>query len=244
MEGLASAAGFVIENARAYGRSERRRQWLEATAELNDALQPPIELAVALDEITRRARRISGATVSALVQYPDGGDPLIVAVDGAPAERIEPLLEPTRVIVARDDGVGTELPLEQQVAVVLPLHTHLLNRSALITVYDRAHRKRGEREMLAAFADQAGLALDRAQAVEDRAQLAVISERERIARDLHDVVIQRLFGAGLQLNGLRASASAEENSARVDRVVEALDLTITEIRSTIFALQNAPRGEG
>jgi GAF domain-containing protein len=58
---LASAAGFVIENARDYAQSERRRQWLEATAQINDALQPPVRLDDALRQIAIGARRVSGA---------------------------------------------------------------------------------------------------------------------------------------------------------------------------------------
>ena len=73
VEALASAAGFVIDNARAYGLSERRRQWLEASAELSEALQPPIELERALDRGgPRRARRCRGATAAAVRRLADG----------------------------------------------------------------------------------------------------------------------------------------------------------------------------
>src|SRR6185436_5249764 len=61
VESLARAAGFVIENARAYGLSERRRQWLEASAELTEALQPPVQLDRALHAIAETSRSVSGA---------------------------------------------------------------------------------------------------------------------------------------------------------------------------------------
>ncbi len=67
VEALAGTAGFVIENARAYGLSERRRQWLEASAELADALQPPVDLGRALRRITEAARAVSGARAVAVV---------------------------------------------------------------------------------------------------------------------------------------------------------------------------------
>ena len=59
VEALARAAGFVIENARAYGLSERRRQWLEAWAELTETLQPPIELAAARQAIAEMFRSVA-----------------------------------------------------------------------------------------------------------------------------------------------------------------------------------------
>ena len=60
VQALATAAGFVIDNARAYGLSERRREWLEAAAELTETLQPPIDLDRARHQIARRRARSPG----------------------------------------------------------------------------------------------------------------------------------------------------------------------------------------
>ena len=65
----------------------------------------------------------------------------------------------------------------------------------------------------------------------------MISDRDRIARDLHDLVIQRLFATGLQLQGIRSVADGPDVISRIDKTVDALDLTIKDIRSTIFELQ-------
>ena len=93
-------------------------------------------------------------------------------------------------------------------------------------------------ELVTTFADQAALALDRGQAVTDRQELALLSDRERIARDLHDVVIQRLFATGLQLQGVASMASSPEVARRLDETVSTLDDTIKAIRGTIFELQD------
>jgi signal transduction histidine kinase len=96
-----------------------------------------------------------------------------------------------------------------------------------------------EGTLLASFADQASLALDRAQAISDREELMLVADRDRIARDLHDLVIQRLFATGLQLQGARRMAVSDDVRERLDTAVADLDVTIRDIRSTIFELQHA-----
>jgi signal transduction histidine kinase len=143
----------------------------------------------------------------------------------------------------RGAGLGQE-PRSVEVAgwhaIVLPLRTHLASPGVLVTVFDAelGPQQVEERELLASFADQSALALDRAQSVADREDLAVISDRERIARDLHDVVIQRLFATGLQLQGVAMLAAGSEVGERLDGTVDELDNIIKAIRGTIFELQH------
>jgi signal transduction histidine kinase len=244
VEALARAAGFVIENARAYGLSELRRRWLEASAELTETLQPPIELDVARHAITEMARSVSGVRATALLGQPDGtqqGSPLAVSCDPHDAEIVDAAL--ARIAREHDHSgvIPVDLVLEEDLgAIVIPLRAHLDQAGALVALFDPVHAPPGvgERELLASFADQAGLALDRAQAVADREELAVISDRERIARDLHDVVIQRLFATGLQLQGVASLVGDPAIGSRLERAVDELDLTIKAIRGTIFELQH------
>jgi signal transduction histidine kinase len=100
--------------------------------------------------------------------------------------------------------------------------------------------------LVESFAGQAAIALRLSAAAADREQLAVLGDRDRIARDLHDLVIQRLFATGMALEGALRSMQPEAAAERVRRSVDDLDATIKEIRSTIFALQSpAPQaGEG
>ncbi|MGZ4446114.1 MAG: GAF domain-containing protein [Nocardioides sp.] len=245
VKALASAAGFVIENARAYGLSERRRQWLEATASLIDALQPPIELGRALRQITQTARSVSGSRATALLPLATADARRTVACEPEDAELVDRVLDQVAARPGLDQRTEVlEVHVDGLDATVIPLRAHLAEAGVLVALVDPAHRTLGidERELLASFADQAGLALDRAQAVSDREELAVISDRERIARDLHDVVIQRLFATGLQLQGIGMLAANTEVQARLDQAVDALDLTIRDIRGTIFELQNRQSG--
>ena len=256
VEALARAAGYVIENARAYGLSERRRQWLEASAELTETLQPPIELDEARRAITEMARAVSRVRATALLSREHMPDPdtdgsdssgvgaqrgtvLAVSCDPRDAELVDAVL----ARVARESYPAGADPVavegDELGATVFPLRAHLARAGALVAIFDTATGPPGveEQELLASFADQAGLALDRAQALVDREELAVISDRERIARDLHDVVIQRLFATGLQLQGVASVAGDSEIGTRLGLAVDELDLTIKAIRGTIFELQ-------
>ncbi len=123
---------------------------------------------------------------------------------------------------------------------MVPLRSHLAPVTALVAV---THPESGlldvqDRDLFAGFADQVALSLDRTQALADRQELALISDRERIARDLHDIVIQRLFATGLQLQGVAAMAGDGAVAERLDRSVADLDDTIKAIRGTIFELQD------
>jgi len=143
----------------------------------------------------------------------------------------------------RTDGVET-LRVDGLEGLVVPLRAHLAVPSALVALFEAGHRIRDteEQELLGSFADQVALALDRAQAIEDREELAVVSDRDRIARDLHDVVIQRLFATGLQLQGMRSVVVNPEVGERLDKAVDDLDQTIRDIRTTIFELQHRQGG--
>ena len=245
VEALASAAGFVIENAQTFARSERRRQWLEATARVTEALQPPVQLEDALRQIVIGARRVIGADAVALLAE-QNGERVVPAADGPAAARVADLLDrladdidaakggtdPVVVHAGSRRGVGT--------TILLPMRAHIADAGMLIVALDvRAALDAEEMELLAGFADQASLALDRAQALADREELLLVADRDRIARDLHDLVIQRLFATGLQLQGARRIAVSEDVGRRIDEAVADLDVTIRDIRSTIFELQHA-----
>ncbi len=238
---LAAAAGHVIGNARAYGLSERRRQWLEATNRVGEALQPPITLDRAFAEVTRILRAASGARAVALVQV-DGGRADVEVTDGPEAAGMEALVAcEGRRLLGPDvrDVVAVTLDGRPRHAVALPVRSALADANVLLAVFDddEALEDLQEQQLMHSFADHVGLALDRAQAVEDREELAILSDRDRIARDLHDLVIQRLFATGMRLQGLQMLSDQPQLVQGLDRAVDDIGLTIKDIRGTIFELQ-------
>jgi signal transduction histidine kinase len=241
---LAGAAGYVVANARAYGLSERRRQWLEATSRIADALQPPVAWDDAFAEITNTLRAAAGAGAVALVQRGDGDGLRVAATDGPDATVVDEVLLriPDRLREAAEASEVLRVPLrgEPRSIVLLPLRSALAGSIVLVVVLaaEAQPADTDERQLMQSFADHVGLALDRAQALEDRQELAVVSDRDRIARDLHDLVIQRLFATGMHLQGVRMLADRPDFVERLDRAVDDIDLTIKDIRGTIFELQN------
>ena len=247
VQSLATVAGFVIENARAYGLSERRRRWLEMFSDLNDLLMPPITLGDALDRIAEAVCDASGAQSASVVQVPEKGEPFAAAICGTPFTLTpeERVLFNKAVRTVVETGEVMDLPVRDLGnAVLAPLRAHLTMPGVLILTRSGRQHAGGEvedLELLASFADQAALALDRTQALEDREQMAVVSDRDRIARDLHDVVIQRLFATGLHMQSIRSAAPTDELRERIDQSVRDLDQTIRDIRGTIFELRTRPR---
>lgn len=246
VESLATVAGFVVENARAYGLSERRRRWLELFGELNDLLTPPITLGDALERIAEAVREASGAESASVVQVPENGEPFAAAICGTPfaltADERRLFNKSVRSVVETGEVMDLQVR-DLGTAVLAPLRAHLTMPGVLILTRSGLHHQGDveDQDLLVSFADQAALALDRAQALEDREQMAVVSDRDRIARDLHDVVIQRLFATGLHLQSIRSAAPTDELRDRIDQSVRDLDQTIRDIRGTIFELQTRPR---
>jgi signal transduction histidine kinase len=245
LSALAQLAGFVVENAQAYAVSERRRRWLEMFGDLSEVLQPPVTLATALARVVSAVRLAADAAASSIVQVPDQG-PVQVTAQSGDGSLLEALTDHVEETVRRvvTTGEVADIVLESGVtALMAPLRAHLAAPGVLLIAHDRSTRTDyvEERDLLASFADHVALSLDRTQALQEREEMAVVADRDRIARELHDVVIQRLFAAGLHLQSVRNAADSPELKDRIHEVVKDVDQTIRDIRSTIFSLQSRPQ---
>ena len=242
VDALARVAGVAVGNARAYALSERRREWVEAAAQLAETLHPPFRIEDTLRQIVVGLRRVVRGSVAAVVHGRDGGYD-VPALDGPRYAGLAQVLEEHTEELARAQDSG-ELVIRAHspggTLVCAPLSADLAYPGVLVVLVERGHGSLSDvdRELLTAYAAQASLALDRADALLKREDAAVVADRDRIARDLHDLVIQRLFATGLQLQGARRITNPQDLQARLDTAVADLDQTIRDIRNTIFELEH------
>src|SRR4249920_561852 len=256
---LAAAAGVAIDNARLYEEARRQGRWLRATAEITRELLSGTPSTQVLTLVTEQALALSGADLAALA-VPAGDQQRLVnthaAGEGAgealglvlpAAESLSGQVLASGKAVAvedfRNDGRVNPIAREHMPlgwAVLLPLGAPGNVRGVLTVGRDPGSLPFPQQavEMVTTFAAQAGIALELAERRHDSARLAVLQDRDRIARDLHDLVIQRLYATGMSLQGALPLITRPDAADRISSAVDALDETIQEIRSAIFSLQS------
>ncbi|MFG3260355.1 GAF domain-containing protein [Streptomyces sp. NPDC048172] len=268
LQTLAVAAGVAIDNARLYEEARQQQSWLRASAEITRGLLSGSPRAEVLELVAQRAREITGAELADVSVPLEGADQLRVELAlGARAQARLGLTVPAAgtlsgAAVAAGSPVTSEdidgdprltagprrfQDLGPAVAVPLAAATGEVQGVLLLA------RRAGERHFsadeigpLLGFADQAALALQLADHRRDAEQLALLEDRDRIARDLHDLAIQRLFAAGMTLRSTTRLPEVEGTGAgeRVGQVMGDLDETIKIIRSAIFGLRSREEEAG
>ena len=262
---LGAAAGVAVENARLYEEATRQQRLLRASSGLTMQLLSGDSSQAVLRDLTRHALELSGADLVTLalpdeegrrltLEYAEGDGAgetrgLVVAADRSLSGRVLASGEPLTVEdFAADERTAepTRLPMRHiGPAVLFPLGT-AGNVRGVLTV-GRRHGgpplSQGAVSVVAAFAGQAAVALELAARRADAEQLSVFEDRDRIARDLHDLVIQRLYATGMSLEGTMPMAVRREVADRIRSAVDAMDDTIKDIRATIFSLQARGRAE-
>lgn len=256
VEALAATAGVAISHARLYEETRRRENWTAATSRIArelltndevDALQLVAEtvlglagadlVAVVLADGVFRAEaelvvdRASGAKSALVLGHPIPPGTLIQqCLESRRPQLVEDL---GAVLVSKDLdrtdlGPAMAVPLPAEAGVRGSLFVLRREGSPAFTEFDL--------DVVASLAGQAALALDRADARLDRARAATLEDRDRIARDLHDHVVQRLFAAGLNIQSVCGILGPGVASDRLNDQVDEIDATIRQIRSTIFGL--------
>ena len=263
---LGAAAGVAVENARLYEAARRQQRWIQASAEVTTRLLSGSEPGEVLADITRQALELSGADLAALALPEEDGRRLTItyaAGDGAAATR--GLVLPTgqslsgRVLATGERVMSEDFAADERAsaaargamshigpAVIFPLGAPG-NVRGVLTVGRRhgaAPLPSDQVDVVASFAAQAGVALELAASRADAAQLSLFEDRERIAHDLHDLVIQRLYATGMSLQGTMPMITRPEVASRITHAVDAMDETIKDIRTTIFALQTPDTPDG
>jgi signal transduction histidine kinase len=198
-----------------------------------------------LDRIASTARRTARSVATAIVDT-DGLQVRAISCAAHDDERIRTSLDMVRAKITELEIIDpVDVTAGDLVATVVPLRTQLAPGALLVSFHDGAVvrvRDVDDRDLLRSFADYAALSLDRGQAMSLREELMLVSDRERIARDLHDVVIQRIFATAMQLQAAARSAAKDDVRDLITRSVAEMDATIRDVRATIFELQAPSAG--
>lgn len=265
---LAFAAAVAIDNAQVFERERTSVKWIEASREITTALlslrethRRPLQL------IAERARVLTDAEQAIVLVPADSDSPddevntLVVSaavgiyasdvlgqrvpVDGSTSGAVfksgEPLItEELRYPIQSFTDVG------QRPAILMPLRARdeVVGVIAIARGADQPPFDESYLDLVSDFATHAAIALELTSAREDARQLTILAERERIAHDLHDHVIQRLFAVGMNLQGTLARARSPEVADRLNRTLDDLQTIIEEIRTTIFALKSPLAASG
>ena len=262
---LAVAAGIAIDNARLYEQSRNRQRWLEANAQITAGLLSGLEEPAVLELIVDHACRILRADLGALALAEGEAQTLRVALaTGEEADRHQGLVLPrhgsfigaaaaagkpiTTSNISRDPRITAGPPRWRTFgpAVAVPMVAEegargvlFLARKDPLAVFTEL-----ETAPLLAYAGQAALAMELADRRRDAEQIALLEDRDRIARDLHDLAIQRLFATGISVQSALRFVEHPEARERLLRAVDDLDETTRIIRSTIFGLRRREGREG
>jgi signal transduction histidine kinase len=256
---LAAAAGVAIENARLYEEAAQREAWLAATAEVIGLLSRSTPDGDPLQTVADRAREVAHADAAWIVSGRDASELALRVVSGPSAGGSVLAQVPldkslARQVIEKGEAIAVESICEDPraidfsaelgwprlgPAIIVPLGTGAGLEGALALAWTPEHTddyRTLDAHLPASFAEQAALAIQVARAREDKERLAVFEDRDRIGRDLHDLVIQRLFAVGLGLQSTARLADRPDVGSRLEQAVDDLDATIKDIRRTIFAL--------
>lgn len=259
VQAIAATAGVAIENARLYEESRRQQEWLRASAEITRQLLSDSPATEILSHIADVVLRLAAADVVTVVfpgalqeelsvqiarghqastllgrTYPAAGSLALTAMTSGHAVRVD--ANDGRYYVhlqsAFDVGPVMACPLvgEDGVRAVV-----MVGRRAGSPAFGGEDLRMAE-----AFASHAAIALELTDRREGSRQLALLEDRHRIARDLHDHVIQRLFATGLSVQAAAVRTTDAALAARLQTAVEDMDDTIRQIRTSIFGLQEDP----
>jgi signal transduction histidine kinase len=253
---LAGAAGIAIDNARLFEEAEVRRRWTAAAGDVRERLLGDGPPGAALELIVDRVRQLTDADAVWLLVGPDPEDGRYefraqagTGLEDVQGNRIRPseapllaaVAEARSVVVLDMSGLAYEGPnahVSWGPCIAVPLPGGQAEDALLI-----AGRRVGGQPfepslaaLMSTFADQMAVALDLAAEQRTARRLDVFEDRDRIAQDLHDLVIQRVFAAGLSLQSVLPRIADPQAQRRIREVVQQLDGTVRDIRTTIFDL--------
>jgi signal transduction histidine kinase len=253
---LAAQAGVAIENAHLYEEARDRAQRLEAVRDITTAILGGTDSGEILGLVVGHARELVGADLATLA-LPAGTDRLVIeAADGLLSEELQGATFPvegsvtgdvlrTGKAVALADASADDRAAQPIVrarvgpALFIPLAARgrTLGSLTVANAHGGPPLREAAMQLVETFAEQAAVALEYARLQRELQRLAVLEDRERIAKELHDGAIQSLFAVGMGLQGSALLADSDDLRARIQHAVEELDRVIRDLRNYIFGLR-------
>lgn len=235
---LGRVTGVAVRNALSYALSERRHESLELAAAVDRSVRPPYLLAEPLTKLAEGALRICAARTAVVVEVVDESIDVSAGAGQTDEVLARALGEVTdHVVAAQHDGQEFLVRLADHTVWGLPLDPEHAFAGVVVLLLDDAHPgpSADDRELLEAFVRHCSLVLDHAVLQQERQHAVLAADRDRIARDLHDGVIQRLYATALKLRaGIR---SGEDTNGHGDEAVREIGDSIRDIRGTVFELE-------
>ena len=252
---LATQAGVAIANAQLYATVQLRERWLESVRAVATALLSGDTAHTALQLVAQNARELVDADM-ATISVPEAGGLRIMVADGAGAAELinvevplagslsEEVIRTERTLVVEDASTSTLAQPMVSIAgvgpmilVPLSLRTSAPGVLAVGRLAGRQTFSAADIPLLESFSEQASVALEYARALSEVSRLGMVEDRERIARDLHDGVIQSLFAVGIGLQGMAGLVADTRLADRIQQYVGEIDRVIGDVRSYIFGLR-------
>jgi signal transduction histidine kinase len=255
---LAAQAGVAIANATLYAQTHQRERWLDALRDITSTILAGSDAESLLAAIAEHARELAGAeSASILTTSSTPGELVVAAAVGAHADKVRGQSVPASKSISGDVmESGRPLVTESAAAhrdayqpiirlgrvgpaifVALRVRGRATGTLMVANLTGGRQFDKGTVRLVETFADQASVAIEYARAQTDLRRLGLMEERERIAKELHDGIIQSLFAVGMNLQSAALMAVSAETSARIGKAVDELDRVIRDLRNYIFGLR-------
>lgn len=266
LSALAPAAGIAVENAHLYADSKRTERWISASQSLTTTMLEGTDEEEALELIAKTVREVSHADTAIIVLQSVGDTWAAEIVDGKNAANLLGLVFPTegRAMSVLHEGTGMIVDSMSRAqtmrvpelaafgsALYAPLRSRGVSSGVLILLRQIGAPEfdASELSLAESLASQATLALELASARHAQDVAALLDERDRIGRDLHDFAIQQLFATGMALDAAKQKVAAGQADpasveALIDSSLASIDEAVRQIRTIVHNLRERDKAVG